>query len=152
MVSEQELIDYIKPRLKKMGFTKKNKKWSKIVNCFTCVFLIQGSIYDKETYYIRPSVYINDCPTSLKRYYGQFMCEIEQTSPEQILEDTERFFEKWTNKEWVKKTVNDFMKWEKRNPVEKRHMKETDEENDPVNEPILFQLGEFEIQWIIDNL
>ena len=42
---------------------------------FTISFLIQGSSYDKEDYYIRPGIFINDLmPTDF--YYGHLITDI----------------------------------------------------------------------------
>lgn len=58
-MTETELIDYVKPYLKKQGFLKKNKRWTKIDGEFTINFFIQGSCYDKDDYYIRPGIFLN---------------------------------------------------------------------------------------------
>ncbi|MBR5121224.1 MAG: DUF4304 domain-containing protein, partial [Oscillospiraceae bacterium] len=57
IVPENELIEYVKPYLKSKGFKKKNKRWTKETPDFTISFLIQGSCYSKEGYYIRPGIF-----------------------------------------------------------------------------------------------
>ena len=59
-LSEKELIEYAKPILKANGFKKKGKRWIRTDAQFTRVFFIQGSCYDKNDYYIRPGIYINE--------------------------------------------------------------------------------------------
>ena len=58
---EEALIEYAKPYLKQQGFRKKNKRWTKQVVGFTLCFFIQGSVFDKELYYIRPGVWFDAC-------------------------------------------------------------------------------------------
>ena len=53
LLSEEQLIEYVKPYLKAKGFKKKNKRWTKNIGEFTICFYIQGSCFSKEDYYIR---------------------------------------------------------------------------------------------------
>ena len=62
--TEEELITYIKPILKSKGFKKKGKRWTKVTEHFTYIFYIQGSCYDKNNYYVRPGIIVNDIPAS----------------------------------------------------------------------------------------
>lgn len=79
-LSEEELIEFVKPYLKSKGFKKKNKRWTKDIGEFTVCFYIQGSSFSKEDYYIRHGVFINALlPTDL--VYGHWMTQIEQTPP-----------------------------------------------------------------------
>ena len=51
-LTEEALIEYVKPYFKSKGFKKKGKRWVKETDEFTISFLIQGSSYSKEGYYI----------------------------------------------------------------------------------------------------
>ena len=44
-IPQDELIAYAKDYLKKRGYKKKNKRWTKDVGDFTLCFYIQGSVY-----------------------------------------------------------------------------------------------------------
>ena len=77
-VSEEELIEFIKPILKEQGFRKKAKRWTKITEHFTYMFYIQGSVYDKDDYYVRPGVIINDIQAE-PWAYGHFYIDIPVT-------------------------------------------------------------------------
>lgn len=136
---EEELIEYAKPYLKAKGFRKKNKRWTKEIGDFTISFFIQGSCYAKEDYYIRPGIYINALlPTNLE--YGHFMTQIQQTTPEEIMQRFEQWCEEWTNKPLIKKRLLAFVEWEERNPLEKRKAKMVDHEKDPVPAEELFKI------------
>ena len=137
---EEELIEYAKPYLKAKGFKKKNKRWTKEIGNFTISFFIQGSCYAKEDYYIRPGIYINALlPTNLE--YGHFMTQIQQTTPEEIMQRFEQWCEEWTNKPLIKKRLLAFVEWEERNPLEKRKAKMVDYEKDPVPAEELFKIN-----------
>ena len=138
-VSEAELIEFIKPILKEQGFRKKAKRWTKVTQHFTYLFFIQGSSYDKETYYVRPGIIVNDIQAE-PLIYGHFNIEIPVTTKEEILKKAEEFFSEWSSIEHLKKTVAAFVEWEKRNPVEKRRSGEVDYEVDPVPADCLFSL------------
>ena len=128
---EEELIEYVKPYLKAKGFKKKNKRWIKDIGEFTISFLIQGSSFSKEEYYVRPGIFINALmPT--EQYYGHWMHGIEPTTPEEIMKKFEQWCEEWTNKSLIKERLLAFIEWEKRNPLEKRRAKLVDYEKDPV--------------------
>lgn len=147
---EEELIEYVKPYLKSKGFKKKNKRWLKETNEFTISFFIQGSCYSSEDYYIRPGIFINDLmPTNL--YYGHWMTNIDQTTPEEILDKFENWCEEWTNKVLIKKRLLDFIEWEKRNPLEKRRAKLVDYEADPVPAQEFFIVDFQTKKYILDN-
>ncbi|MBO4982531.1 MAG: DUF4304 domain-containing protein [Clostridia bacterium] len=129
-LSEEQLIEYAKPYLKKKGFKKKNKRWTKNIGEFTICFYIQGSSFSKEDYYIRPGVFINALlPTEL--VYGHWNTEIEQTTPEEIMLKFEQWCEEWTNKSLIKERLIAFMEWEQRNPLEKRRAGLVDYKKDP---------------------
>ncbi len=51
---------------------------------FTLVFYIQGSIYSKEDYYIRPGIYINHLDNT-HDFYGHFMTGLKCGKAEDIL-------------------------------------------------------------------
>lgn len=82
-ISEEALIEYVKPILKAEGYRKNKKRWMKVRDEFTYIFYIQGSCFDKNDYCIRPGILINALPPSLS--YGHFWTEIKQTTPEQML-------------------------------------------------------------------
>ena len=151
-LSQDDLIDYIKPILKTQGFKKKGKRWIKTLDDFTLVFYIQGSIYDKETYYIRPGVFMNYCPKEPLFSYGHFYTEITITDPEDILSKAEEFFSEWSNKDLIRRRVKEFIDWEKRNPVEKRRAGLVDYEKDPVPSGVCFSIEENVIDYIINCL
>ena len=139
-VREEELIEYVKPILKEQGFRKKAKRWTKITEHFTYIFFIQGSVYDKDNYYVRPGVIINDLQAEPLLVYGHFFINIPVTTKEEIIEKAEAFFSQWSSIEYLKKTVADFVAWEKRNPAEKRRAGEADYETAPVPAYELFSL------------
>ena len=130
-LSEDLLIEYAKPYLKAKGYKKKNKRWIKETSEFTISFLIQGSSYSKDKYYIRPGIFINSLMPS-DDYYGHWMFEIDPTTPEEIMEKFDAWCEEWTNKSLIKKRLQAFMEWDKRNPLEKRRAGLVDYESDPV--------------------
>ena len=154
-LSEEELIEYAKPYLKAKGFKKKNKRWIKDIGEFTISFLIQGSCFSKEDYYIRPGIFINALmPT--EEYYGHWMHGIEPTTPEEIMQKFEQWCEEWTNKSLIKERLLAFIEWEKRNPLEKRRAKLVDYEKDPVPAEEFFMIDTPPTtpstkQYILDN-
>lgn len=148
--TEEELIAYVKPYLKSKGFKKKNKRWVKEIDEFTVSFLIQGSSYSKEDYYIRPGIFINALlPTDL--YYGHWMTEFERDTPKKIISEFEKWYEEWTNKPLIKERLLAFLKWEKRNPLEKRRAGLVDYKNDPVPAREFFAIDLKTKQFILDN-
>ena len=154
ILPEEDLIAYAKPYLKARGFRKKNKRWTKDVGEFTVSFFIQGSCYSKEDYYIRPGVFINALqPASVN--YGHWGTEIEQTTPEEIMEKFEKWSEEWTDKALIKARLLAFMEWEKRNPLEKRRAGLVDREKDPVPAEEFFDMVIPQLhsakQYILDN-
>lgn len=148
-MTEAELIVYVKPYLKKQGFLKKNKRWTKIEGEFTINFFIQGSSYDKDNYYIRPGIFLNAVSSDL--FYGHFMTEISQMSPEQVVNDFEAFCKDWTNKEYIKKTLLEFKEWETRNPLEKRRAGLCDYDKDHVPSEVCFSIPTNVINYILEN-
>ena len=146
-IPETELIEYVKKQLKEKGFKKKNKRWMKVVEDFTISFLIQGSCYDKDSYYIRPGVFINALETDL--YYGHFMTELAQDSLENIFCEFEKFVAIWTDKVAIKKIIADFIEWDKRNPLEKRRAGLVDYEKDPVPSKVCFGIPAHVIEYIL---
>lgn len=151
-VSEEELIEYIKPILKAQGFTKKAKRWTKDTEHFTYIFFIQGSCYNKEDYYVRPGIIINEIDPDPYMYYGHFTIDIPVTTKEEILNRAEEFFHQWSSIDYLKKLVSDFVEWEKRNPVEKRRAGEVDYEADPVPARTLFSLSKKAKEQILNRL
>ena len=139
-VSEEELIDYIKPILKKEGFRKKRKRWTKVTEHFTFIFFIQGSCYDKDAYYVRPGIFINDITRTEEWVYGDFFIDIPVTTKEDVLKQAFEFFSEWSDVDYLKRKVSEFIEWEKRNPLEKRRANEVDYEADPVPAEVLFTL------------
>ena len=140
-VSEEELIEFIKPILKEQGFRKKAKRWTKTTEHFSYIFFIQGSSYDKDDYYVRPGIIVNDIQAE-PWVYGHFHIDIPVTTKEEILKKAEEFFSQWSSIEYLKKAVSDFVEWEKRNPVEKRRAGLVNYEADPVPAHDLFSLTE----------
>lgn len=148
MISEDELIVYAKSYLKQKGFKKKNKRWTKDIGEFTLVFYVQGSIYSKENYYIRPGIYMNKLDTSLE-YYGHFVTEIQCNKLEDIFIDFEKFCEEWTDKKLIKERALAFIEWDKRNPLEKRRSNLVDYENDPCPTEIFFRVSSIVMEYIL---
>lgn len=152
---EEELIEYAKPYLKAKGFKKKNKRWTKNIGEFTISFLVQGSCFSKEDYYIRPGIFINALmPTEL--YYGHWMTGIIPTTPEAIMFEFEQWCEEWTNKALIKERLIAFMEWEERNPLKKRRAKLVDYKADPVPAEEFFMIDKLPTipstkQYILDN-
>ena len=131
ILSEEQLIEYVKPYLKAKGFKKKNKRWTKDTGEFTLCFYIQSSSYSKEDYYIRPGIFINAL-MPCDEFYGHFMLEIEPTTPEEVMNKFDNWCEEWTDKSLIKERLLAFMEWDKRNPLEKRRSGLVDYETDPV--------------------
>ena len=154
ILPEDQLIEYVKPYLKARGFKKNNKRWTKDIGDFTLCFFIQGSSYSKEDYYIRPGIFINALlPTDLT--YGHWCTQIEQTTPEEIMVEFERWCQEWTNKALIKQRLLAFMEWEKRNPVEKRRAGLVNYKKDPVPAEEFFGIDSppwcSPKQYILDN-
>ncbi len=148
-MTENELIEYMKPVLKKSGFLKKNKRWIKTIEEFTISFFIQGSCYDKDDYYIRPGIYVNAIETD--DHYGHFSTELKQETPEQVLNDFEQFCKKWTDKKYIKKTLLEYANWEMRNPLENRRAGLCDYKNDPVPSKVCFSIPEKVKEYILEK-
>lgn len=129
-IPQDELLAYAKEYLKKRGYKKKNKRWTKDVGDFTLCFYIQGSVYGGGVYYIRPGVFINGLDAS-RHGYGHFFTQLASETPEQVLRDFEEFAREWSDKKLIKERVAAFLEWEKRNPLEKRRAGEVDYEKDP---------------------
>ena len=150
-ISETELIEYAKKYLKERGYKKKNKRWTKMEGDFTISFLIQGSSYDKDAYYIRPGIFINDFGTDLYAYYGHFETELPQDSLENIFKEFETFVAAWTDKHTIRQTIEAFIEWDKRNPLDKRRAGEVDYEKDPVPSHVCFNIPESVVKYILAN-
>ena len=150
VLPEELLIEYVKPYLKAKGFKKKNKRWIKETSEFTISFLIQGSCYAKEDYYIRPGIFINALMPS-DDFCGHWMFEIKPTTPEQIMREFDAWCEEWTNKALIKERLLAFIEWDKRNPVEKRRAGLVDYEADPVPAHECFSITLKAKQFILDN-
>ena len=151
MISEHDLIEYATKELKLLGFRKKNQRWTKTQGDFTLVFFVQGSQWDRETFYIRPGVWINDCPIKSLDYYGHFDTELQQDSISQVFHDLEEYYRKWTDKAEIKKNVIAFIDWDARNPLEKRRAGLVDYDTDPVPDRLLFAVSESVIEYVLDN-
>lgn len=150
ILTEEELIAYIKPYLKAQGFKKKNKRWTKDIGEFTLCFYIQGSSYSKEDYYIRPGVFINALP-SASWMYGHIMTELKQTTPEQVMLDFENWYSNWIDKSLIKERLLAFIEWEERNPLEQRRTNLVDYTNDPVPSQEFFAVDKQTKQYILNN-
>ncbi len=148
-MTENELIEYIKPILKKSSFLKKNKRWIKTTEEFTINFIIQGSCYDKDDFYIRPGIFVNAIETN--DYYGHFTTELRQETPEQIIGDFEQFCKDWTDKKYIKKMLLEYANWEMRNPLEKRRSGLCDYENDSVPSKVCFSIPAKVKEYILKN-
>ena len=149
-LSETELIDFVNPYLKAKGFKKKNKRWTKQTDDFTISFLIQGSSYDKEDYYIRPGIFINDLmPTDL--YYGHWMTDIEPTTPQEIMTKFEKWCDEWTNKSLIKERLRKFIEWEERNTLEKRRQELVDYIADPIPAKEFFSVTIKVKEYLLEN-
>lgn len=151
ILPEEQLIEYAKPYLKAKGFKKKNKRWLKETEDFTISFLIQGSCYSKEDYYIRPGIFINALlPTDV--YYGHYyMHDIKPTTPEEIMREFDAWCEEWTNKSLIKERLLAFIEWEERNPLEKRRANLVDYDADPVPAREFFSFTLKAKQYVLEN-
>lgn len=152
LLSEEALIEYVKPVLKLQGFKKKGKRWTKALDEFTLVFFIQGSIYDKDAYYVRPGVYINACVKGAWDYYGHFSTDIRITDAETVLNEALMFFSEWTDKELIVKRARAFIEWERRNPLEKRRAGLVDYDNDPCPSDVFFCVNDPLKDYILNHL
>jgi len=83
------------------------------------------------------------------------MTQIEQTTPEEIMQKFEQWCVEWTNKSLIKERLIAFMEWEERNPLEKRRANLVDYENDPVPAKEFFGIDSppwcSPKQYILDN-
>jgi len=148
-MNEQEFIEYVKPILKSKGFKKNRQRWLKDIGDFTISFLIQGSAYEKDNFYIRPGVYINLLNNIKNNFYGDFYCDItESLNP---LTEFEDFYTKFTNKEFIKEKYLEFIDWEKRNPLEKRRAGLVDYTKDPVPSSEFFSITPQVAMHILDK-
>ncbi|MBR4915379.1 MAG: SUKH-4 family immunity protein [Clostridiales bacterium] len=149
-LKEEDLIEYVKPRLKALGFKKKNKRWTKETEHFTYSFYIQGSYLDKDEFFVRPGIIIKDIEARNIFYYGHFSTDITITTKEQILDESLAFFSNWTSVEYLKERVAAFAEWDKRNPLEKRRAGLVNYKADPVPEPLFYQLSQKAIEEILN--
>jgi hypothetical protein len=150
MIEQDKLIEQTKEVLRSEGFKKKNKRWTKDIGEFTLVFYIQGSSYSKGDYYIRPGVFINAIEKT-NSYYGHFRTQIEISDTESIFQEFFDFCETWTDKQRIKYLLNEFIKWDKRNPLEKRRLGQVDYEKDPVPSNVFFSVPHIAIDYILNN-
>ncbi len=148
---EDELVRYAKPYLKERGFKKKKKRWIKDTGEFTVSFLIQGSIFSKNDYYIRPGVYINSLLPENPNYYGHWFLEIKRDDPEAVMGCFTKWAEEWTNKPLIKERLLTFLEWEERNPLEKRRANQVDYAADPVPSREFFTVNSKVRQYILDT-
>ena len=79
------------------------------------------------------------------------MTQIEQTTPEEIMQKFEKWCEQWTDKPLIKKRLLAFIEWEGRNPIEKRRAKLADYEKDPVPAEEFLMIDTKTKQYILDN-
>ena len=148
---EEELIEYVKPYLKSRGFKKKNKRWTKDIGEFTISFLIQGSCFSKEAYYVRPGVFVNSLLPENLDYYGHWFLEIGEDDPEKVMRCFTDWVEEWTNKPLIKERLLAFLAWEERNPLEKRRANQVDYEADPVPAHEFFAVSQKVRQYVLEN-
>lgn len=148
-ISKNDMIEYAKKHLKERGFKKKALRWTKDMGEFTVCFFLQGSSYDKEDYYIRPGVWINAIGTD--SYYGHFSTEIQQTTTEAVMTEFDEFVRIWTDKGNIKRIVDEFLVWDKRNPLEKRRAGEVDYEKDPVPSRVCFSIPQNAMKFILEH-
>ncbi len=141
-VKEAELIAYIKPILKLHGFRKKAKRWTKTTDRFTYIFFIQGSSYNKEDYYVRPGIVINDISAVPSLIYGHFHVEIPVTTKEEIITKSLEWFSRWADIDYLKKEVCQLVAWERRNPIGKRRSVGMKYDEDSMPDQCLFDLSE----------
>lgn len=165
-VSKEEMMEAAAAWFRKRGFQKKRLRWRKTEGAFTKEFVIQGSSFSKEAYYLRPCVYID----ALKdKSFGAFTTEIAQFSTEQVFRDTERFFCEWTNPGLIRAHIKAFLEWDARNPLEarrerrlavERSLTDRDARNqallelelaDPCPAPELFDCQQY-IPYLLENL
>lgn len=151
-ISEDYLIDKLKPYFKQKGYKKVNKRWTKDTGEFILTFFIQGSQYDKDFYYIRPGVSINSVECGPLDYYGHFNIDIEhKDSVEEIINEYEKFVQEWTNKPLIKQRLLEFIEWDKRNPLEKRQEGLVDYKKDPCPCNQFFKVSELVKKYIMDK-
>jgi hypothetical protein len=153
MVNQNELIEYAKSYLKPKGFKKKNKRWTKDIGEFTLVFYIQGSVYSKENYYVRPGIFINKLLLSipLNPVYGHFWNSLRSEKIDDVLIDFEKFCEDWTDKKLIRDRALAFIEWDKRNPLEKRRAGTVDYIKDPVPAEEFFTMDDYVIEYIVKS-
>ncbi len=165
-VSKEEMIKYAAAWFRKKGFRKSHLRWKKSDGIFTREFVIQGSSFSQETYYIRPCVYID---ALADQSFGMFTTDIARFAAEQVIRDTERFFCEWTNPRLIRAHIQAFLEWDARNPLEARRERklaieqeytDRDERNqallelelaDPCPAPELFVCQRY-IPYLLENL
>lgn len=150
ILPEDRLIEYVKPYLKAKGFKKKNKRWTKETPDFTISFLIQGSFFSKENYYIRPGIFINALMPA-EEYYGHWMLDIKPTTPEEIMMIFEAWCEEWTNKALIKERLLAFLEWEKQHTPEEIRALALNYNADPAPVYECFGMSPKTKQYILDN-
>ena len=165
-VSKEEMIEYAAAWFRRKGFRKSHLRWRKSDGVFTKEFVIQGSSFSREAYYIRPCVHID---ALADQSFGMFAADIPHFSTEQVIRDTERFFCEWTNPGLIRAHIQAFLEWDARNPLEVRRERklaveqkytERDERNrallelefaDPCPAPELFDCQRY-IPYLLENL
>lgn len=165
-VSKEEMIEYAAAWFRGKGFRKSHLRWRKSDGVFTREFVIQGSSFSREAYYIRPRVYID---ALADQSFGMFTTQIAPFTTEQVIRDTERFFCEWTNPGLIRAHIEAFLEWDARNPPEVRREKmlavertytERDERNQallelelaaPCPAPELF-VCQRHIPWLLESL
>ena len=149
---EEELIEYVKPRLKALGFKKKAKRWTKVTEHFTYIFFIEGSYLDKRLYFVRPSIVINGLTVNPHPFvhYGHLWKDIEVTTKAKILNEALEFFSEWTSIEYLKERAAAYVEWDKRNPLEKRRAGLVDYKADPVPEALFYSFTHEALEQILE--
>lgn len=151
-ISKHQLISYATSYFEEKHFKKDNTRWTKITEDFTLAFFIEENNHEKDDYFIRVGIFINDIAINeCWTYYGHINTDINCVSIKQIFDDTEKFFEEWTNKSLVKKRTVNYIFWKKRNPIENRRIGKFDLKNDPIPSKELYSTPEKVFNYILEN-
>ena len=149
MVPKDELLAYAKAELRSKGFKKRNDRWTKDTGEFTLVFFVQGSSWNKESYYIRPGVFINELPRD-GEIYGHIWRTVRADSIPQIFVDVYKFYNDYSDKSAIKKKVREFSEREARNPPDKRREGTVDLDAEPGFKE-LFSASDYVLNYISEN-